>query len=99
MCTPADFADLREHYKSLDQRVDEIDRRLTAVETGVHDFREEARQSFTDIKAQFANLYAERTEWGKFAREWLGKIIRWLLWLIPALIGVYKVAEYAANKQ
>ena len=81
-----------EHYKDLDERVDDIDRRLTAVETGMKDFRDETRQGFKDVKDQLNHLYAERSEWGKMGREIVRKVVIWIMWLIPALIGLRYVA-------
>lgn len=82
-----------EHYTRLDERVDEIDRRLTAVETGLNDFREESRQGFSDVKAQLNHLYEDRAEWGRTAREIVKRIATWLMWLIPALAGLRYAAE------
>lgn len=81
------------HYHALDERVDDIDRRLTAVETGVRDMREETRQGFTDVKNQLTALYSERSEWGRTARELVRKIVLWLMWFIPALCGIHYAAE------
>lgn len=81
-----------EHYKDLDERVDDIDRRLTAVETGMKDFRDETRQGFKDVKDQLNHLYAERSEWGKMGRDIVRKVVTWLMWLIPALVGLRYVA-------
>lgn len=82
-----------EHDNELDKRVNDIDKRLTVVETGVRDFREESRQGFSDIKMQLNHLYEERAEWGKVAREIVRKLVMWLMWLIPALIGLRWAAE------
>lgn len=78
----------------LDARVDKIDSRLTRVETEMKDSRDENRRGFDDIKAQLNHLYEERTEWGKVAREVVRKVVTWLMWLIPALVGL----RYAAEK-
>lgn len=78
-----------------DDRIDQLDTRLTRVETTVEDIREENRRGrednrrgFDEIMVQLNHLYAERAEWGKIARANLNKIVNWLLWLIPALVGV-----------
>lgn len=78
----------------LDARVDKIDSRLTRVETEMKDSRDENRRGFDDIKNQLNHLYEERTEWGKVAREVVRKVVTWLMWFIPALVGV----RYAAGK-
>ena len=79
---------------ALDERVDKIDSRLTRVETEMKDSRDENRRGFDDIKNQLNHLYAERAEWGKTAREIVRKVVLWLMWLIPALVGL----RYAADK-
>ena len=79
---------------ALDERVDKIDSRLTRVETEMKDSRDENRRGFDDIKNQLNHLYAERSEWGKTAREIVKKVVVWLMWLIPALVGL----RYAAEK-
>ena len=73
---------------ALDSRVDKIDSRLTRVETEMKDSRDENRRGFEDIKNQLNHLYEERAEWGKVAREIVRKVVTWLMWLIPALIGL-----------
>ena len=77
---------------ALDERVDKIDSRLTRVETEMKDSRDENRRGFDDIKNQLNHLYAERAEWGKTAREIVRKVVVWLMWLIPSLIGLRYVA-------
>lgn len=77
---------------ALDERVDKIDSRLTRVETEMKDSRDENRRGFDDIKNQLNHLYAERAEWGKTAREIVRKVVIWLMWLIPSLIGLRYVA-------
>ena len=79
---------------ALDERVDKIDSRLTRVETEMKDSRDENRRGFDDIKNQLNHLYAERSEWSKTAREIVKKVVAWLMWLIPALVGL----RYAAEK-
>ena len=73
---------------ALDARVDKIDSRLTRVETEMKDSRDENRRGFDDIKTQLNHLYQERAEWGKVAREIVKKVVVWLMWLIPALVGL-----------
>ena len=79
---------------ALDERVDKMDARLTRVETEMKDSRDENRRGFDDIKNQLNHLYEERSEWGKTAREIVKKVVTWLMWLIPALVGL----RYAAEK-
>lgn len=79
---------------ALDERVDKMDARLTRVETEMKDSRDENRRGFDDIKTQLNHLYEERSEWGKTAREIVRKVVVWLMWLIPALVGL----RYAAEK-
>ena len=88
-------------FKELDERVDDMDKRLTRVETSLVDIREDNRvarednqRGFDDIKTQLNHLYAERAEWGKTARDIVRKVVLWLMWLIPALVGL----RYAADK-
>lgn len=79
---------------ALDERVDKMDARLTRVETEMKDSRDENRRGFDDIKTQLNHLYEERSEWGKTSREIVRKVVVWLMWLIPALVGL----RYAAEK-
>ena len=74
--------------EAVETRVDKIDTRLTRVETEMKDSRDENRRGFDDIKSQLNHLYAERSEWGKTAREIVRRIVTWLLWFIPALAGL-----------
>lgn len=78
---------------ALDARVDKMDSRLTRVETEMKDSRDENRRGFDDIKNQLNHLYEDRAEWGKTAREIVRKIVCWLMWLIPALVGLRYAAE------
>lgn len=91
----------RPDFEAMDKRVDDIDTRLTRVETSLVDIREENKRGrednqrgFDEIKQQLNNLYAERAEWGKTAREIVRKVVTWLMWLIPSLVGL----RYAAEK-
>lgn len=77
-----------QRLEAVESRVDQIDTRLTRVETEMKDSRDENRRGFDDIKNQLNHLYAERSEWGKTAREIVRKIVNWLLWFIPALAGL-----------
>lgn len=57
--------------KQLEFRVDELENRVTAVETKI-------TTGFQDIKNLMQNLFQEKTEWGKFARESLKAIGIWM---------------------
>lgn len=83
----------RLHYEDMEKRVDELDNRLTRVETSLDAMRGECREGFTDIKAQLNNIYAERREWGKWARDHLGKVIIWACGLIAFACGMTKLPE------
>lgn len=56
--------------KQLEFRVDELENRVTAVETKI-------TTGFNDIKNLMQNFFQEKTEWGKFARESLKAIGSW----------------------
>ena len=82
------------HFEALENRVDGLEIRMTTLETSVAHSREENKQGFSDIKAQLNQMYSERSEWGKMAREIVQKVVKWLLWLIPALCGLKLLEGY-----
>lgn len=57
--------------KQLEYRVDDLENRMTAVETKI-------TTGFNDIKNLMQNFFQEKVEWGKFARESLRSIGCWL---------------------
>lgn len=64
------------HYEdtditNLENRVDSLENRVTALETKI-------TTGFQDIKNLMNNLFQEKCEWGKFARESLRAIGKWL---------------------
>lgn len=76
------------HYDVLEARVDKMDNRLTAVETTVADMRNECKQGFTDLKVQLSAIYAERAEWGKWARQHLGSAFKWVGIIVLGACGI-----------
>lgn len=75
-------------YNELETKVNKMDNRLTAVETSVADMRNECKQGFTDLKVQLCAIYAERAEWGKWARQHLGSAFKWIGIIILAACGI-----------
>lgn len=69
-------------------RVDDVETRLAVVEHSLADSRDENRRGFDDIKMQLNHIYAERTEWGKWAREHLGVFFKWLGIIVLAACGI-----------
>lgn len=67
-----------EHYEGLDNRIDELDKRVTLMETTQNVMREELNVGFKDLKEQFAIILEERRAWSKWARENLPAVGRWL---------------------
>lgn len=75
-------------YNELEQRVDSLDRRLTAVETSLSDIKENISSGFTDMKTELGRIYGERAEWGKWAREHLGTALKWAGAIILGACGI-----------
>jgi hypothetical protein len=88
----------KEAFKTLDERVDDHESRITRIETSMSDFHNEARTGFADIKCQLSNLYGEKTKWGDLARDIVKRVVTWLLWLIPCLIGIRQAFDYFSTK-
>lgn len=49
-------------YRELDERVDNVEQRLTKVETTLADMRNECRTGFADLKAELVRIYEARKE-------------------------------------
>ena len=75
-------------YHELDQRVDAMDRRLTAVETNLADMRAECKSGFEDLKSELHRVYEERSKWGEWARANLGTALKWLGAIVLAACGI-----------
>ena len=84
---------LAKQQEELKVKVATIDSRLTKVETEMKDSRDENRRGFDDIKQQLNNIYAERAEWGKWAREHIGHALKWLGWIVLAACGINQTCE------
>lgn len=81
-----------ENYEALEGRVDEIDQRLTRVETRQNEQTQMMRDGFADVKTQLCAIYSEKAKWGEWARnamtragEWFAK---WGTIIIIAAIGM-----------
>ncbi len=85
------------HFDELEHRVDDVESRLGVVETSLAALRDETQRGFADIKTTLNELFGERAKWGEFARLQLERIIRWLMWLIPALAGLYTAGDWLAK--
>lgn len=81
-----------EHYAELDDRVDKLETRLTAVETSLTDMRSENAAGFRDVKDTLARIYDERAKWGEWARENIGKVIKWVGLIVLAACGINQAA-------
>lgn len=75
-------------YRELDERVDDVERRLTKVETTLADMRNECRTGFADLKAELVRIYDERSKWGAWARENIGRALKWIGWIVLAACGI-----------
>lgn len=84
---------LSAQQEELKTRVANIDSRLTKVETEMKDSRDENRRGFDDIKTQLNHIYAERAEWGKWAREHIGCAFKWVGWIVLAACGINQTCE------
>ena len=90
----------KEHYESIDARVDALERQVVEIQAVQGQMRSELQRGFDDLKKQMEHIYAERAEWSKWMREnlpsvgkWLGK---WTLILIGVAIGVNNIREIAS---
>ena len=84
---------LSEQQAELKEKVANIDSRLTKVETEMKDSRDENRRGFDDIKQQLHHIYSERAEWGKWAREHLGRALKWVGWIVLAACGINQTSD------
>lgn len=75
-------------YRELDERVDDVEQRLTKVETTLADMRNECRTGFADLKAELIRIYDERSKWGAWARENIGRALKWIGWIVLAACGI-----------
>lgn len=78
----------RHHYDELEDRVDELENRLTAVETSIADMRNECKEGFAKLGDELGRIYSERAKWGAWARENLGHALRWLGYIVLAACGI-----------
>lgn len=63
--------------QNLENRVDNIENRVSRLETSLEDLKASCSTGFQDLKNTLQNLYAERSEWGKFARQALSSVGKW----------------------
>lgn len=75
-------------YHELDKRVDGLEQRLTKVETALADMRTECRTGFSDLKAELVRIYDERSKWGAWARDNIGRALKWIGWIVLAACGI-----------
>lgn len=75
-------------YRELDERVDDVEQRLTKVETTLADMRNECRTGFADLKAELVRIYDERSKWGAWARDNIGRALKWIGWIVLAACGI-----------
>lgn len=75
-------------YRELDERVDDVEQRLTKVETTLADMRNECRTGFADLKSELVRIYDERSKWGAWARENIGRALKWVGWIVLAACGI-----------
>lgn len=83
----------RPHYEDLDERVTELDKRLSLVENSVAEMREEMNIGFKDLKVTLTAFYEERKKWGEWARENLAVALKWVGWIILAACGITQASE------
>ena len=84
-----------EKYNQLELRVDNVENRLIKVEISLSDMRDEVRRGFADLKTDFQRVYAaqeryneEKAKWGAWARENIGRVLKWAGWIILAACGI-----------
>lgn len=82
-------------FRQLEDRVDSIDTRLTKVETSLTDMRGEVRAGFADLKAELLRVYDERSKWGQWARDNVGRALKWGGAIILAACGINQTATIA----
>ena len=88
MCSPAKFEEMDGEIDNLSNRLATAESRLTKLETTVADMRNECKQGFADVKDQLKTIYAERSEWGKWARENLGSAFKWVGIIVLGACGI-----------
>lgn len=68
----------QEQFNALEQRVDNVENRLTKVETSLSDFRCEMQTGFSQLDRHLSNLYSEKQKWGEWARNSLNSVGKYL---------------------
>lgn len=92
--------DDRAYYDKLEERIDNHECRLNKIETSLDETKQIVREGFADVKTTMSNLYAERAEWGKWARESLTACGKWFAKyggiIILAALGLANIKNIAA---
>lgn len=81
------------HYDKLEGRVDQLENRLTAVETTLADMREESKAGFADLKGELKSIHEEKAKWGEWARTNLGHALKWAGAIILTACGITQASS------
>ena len=81
------------HYDQLEGRVDQMESRLTAVETSIEDMRRECKTGFEKLGADLCRIYDERAKWSAWTRENLGHALRWAGVIILTACGITQASS------
>lgn len=85
-------------FDAMDGRMDDFEKRLVVVEAKQDSLQQQVAAGFADVKAYIASTIAQdnanRAEWGKFARLWLGRIFAALLCIAVIACGAQAALKF-----
>ena len=83
----------RSPIQRLEDRVDNLDRRVTVVETTLGDLRRENKAGFDALGKQLEAIHDEKAKWGEWARENLGRALKWCGIIVLAACGITQASS------
>lgn len=78
----------KEHYDDLEERVSGLETRLVQVETSITDLRDECKGAFGRLETELRRIYDERLKWGEWARENIGRALKWAGVIVLSACGI-----------
>lgn len=83
----------RDKFMALAAKVDNVEHRLTVVETNLADVRKDIEAGFDALRDDLQRIYDEKAAWGKWAREHLGTALKWAGAIILSACGITQLSS------
>lgn len=83
----------RDKFLALSEKVDNVDHRLTVVETSLTDVRKDIEEGFNSLRGDLGRIYEEKAAWGRWAREHLGTALKWAGAIILSACGITQLSS------